>query len=630
MNKEKLGIKFITSDLESLIIKKNGNYLLHVPVAITVFDGVLSKSWCVKKTIDLIVESEKILDDYLQYLILNFNNYCVFIHNFSSYDSILVLKAIYKKFKKVDLITRDNKIYKIIVKEGGSSLIFRDSYLLLPSSLRVLAENFEVENKKQLFDALEFYKESLTELELLNLVNYMENDAISLYQILTKFQQMMSQNLKFDNILESISLSSASLKFYINNYYIPNFTNYTALAPKFDKIIREGYLGGMSDVYIPYLKKGYILDINSMYPFIMRNNRFGLGEPIKLFSVPGEEVLALAHKYLIITKCLVYVSPDIYYPPIAVKYQNKMIQPTGYMECYLTSEEIKYYCRFYGDRLKIYVGFWLLYWPISDYIFKDYIDDLYNLRLKYKVENNQGVEFIIKRFMNSTYGRLGIKPQSELLLVNTEANLVKFSENNADLLLYDLSSFQDNLCMAKYKAFSPVWHKIFNIRVDYAFIIAALARLTLQRVKNIEGLKIYYLDTDSIIIDEDPLSALASRLDKEKLGFFKIEKEIEDACFIAPKCYSYKENGNFRILIKGVKTSAISNAEEIHNLMKTSIFQSKSKSSLTIPSSIIHKAIKLGEIREVNFNLTMRFEFDKRKKVLNKDCWVDTLPFHFI
>jgi hypothetical protein len=49
--------------------------------------------------------------------------------------------------------------------------------------------------------------------------------------------------------------------------------------------IREGYTGGAVDMYIPSLEnspldtKIYAYDVNSLYPFVMANNRFPIGNP---------------------------------------------------------------------------------------------------------------------------------------------------------------------------------------------------------------------------------------------------------------------------------------------------------------------------------------------------------------
>lgn len=43
--------------------------------------------------------------------------------------------------------------------------------------------------------------------------------------------------------------------------------------------IKQGYTGGHTDVYIPYGNKIFCYDINSLYPFVMRNCSMPVGTP---------------------------------------------------------------------------------------------------------------------------------------------------------------------------------------------------------------------------------------------------------------------------------------------------------------------------------------------------------------
>jgi len=80
-----------------------------------------------------------------------YNHYVVYAHNFSGFDGIFLLKVL-TELGIIDPKMRDGKIFNITLKykinENKDGLLyFRDSLLLLPNSLRDLAESFDVESK---------------------------------------------------------------------------------------------------------------------------------------------------------------------------------------------------------------------------------------------------------------------------------------------------------------------------------------------------------------------------------------------------------------------------------------------------------------------------------------------------
>ena len=65
---------------------------------------------------------------------------------------------------------------------------------------------------------------------------------------------------------------------------------------KIRKDIQSGYSGGSTDMYIPrlwrppILKKIYAYDVNSLYPYVMTNNDYPIGDPTYI-EYPGILVL---------------------------------------------------------------------------------------------------------------------------------------------------------------------------------------------------------------------------------------------------------------------------------------------------------------------------------------------------
>jgi hypothetical protein len=242
---------------------------------------------------------------------LNHNNYTWYAHNLSGFDAVFILKILlqnytntkvqYKDGKplsiKVSLTTKDNKTNKNKTKK----IVFKDSYKIQPMSLINLIKAYEITTQKLIFpykmlriDNLNYdgklpdksFYENISDLDYQKLVDefkdknwnlkyellkYMKNDILSLYQIIDIFSKEM-YDLENLNITSVSTLSSIALKIYLTNYYnkkktpihIPRHANYLD--------IKNAYFGGRVEVFKGYVENIYIYDIVSLYPSCMLKN----------------------------------------------------------------------------------------------------------------------------------------------------------------------------------------------------------------------------------------------------------------------------------------------------------------------------------------------------------------------
>ena len=148
----------------------------------------------------------------------------VYVHNLSNFDSIFFLKYLAQiPDSNLKILMRDGRFIQIQLTSKDDkknfSLTFRDSYQMLPNSLKALAKTFSVENKG-IFPVFAPYKkynnpnEEIPEfkyfagvtLEEYNIfkstfkgswnfrresIKYCEQDCRTLYQILIKFNKMI-------------------------------------------------------------------------------------------------------------------------------------------------------------------------------------------------------------------------------------------------------------------------------------------------------------------------------------------------------------------------------------------------------------------------------------------------------
>jgi hypothetical protein len=97
-----------------------------------------------------------ILECLKSILIRKYNGYKIYIHKMSNFDVIFLLKYLIK-IADVHPTIHNSKIISIQInygKEGQYHVNFRDSYLILLSSLAKLCSSFKVENPKSLFPHL--------------------------------------------------------------------------------------------------------------------------------------------------------------------------------------------------------------------------------------------------------------------------------------------------------------------------------------------------------------------------------------------------------------------------------------------------------------------------------------------
>jgi hypothetical protein len=73
------------------------------------------------------------------------------------------------------------------------------------------------------------------------------------------------------DILDKMTLSSLAMSIFRMRYYDSNAFPIHIPNHNEDTLIRKGYYGGHVDTYIPYGENIYYYDVNSLYPYVMKN-----------------------------------------------------------------------------------------------------------------------------------------------------------------------------------------------------------------------------------------------------------------------------------------------------------------------------------------------------------------------
>jgi hypothetical protein len=218
--------------------------------------------------------------------------------------------------------------------------------------------------------------------------------------------------------------------------------------------IRQSYSGGAVDMFLskPFNNKQiYAYDINSLYPFVMKNNKFPIGSPTYFIG----DILKFNPQAFGFFYCRVLVSDNINHPILQARispshstqsgYNSndcKSIFPTGNWEGMYFSEEL-YNARKYGYKFEVLWG----YTFEKGFVFKEYVEDLYNLRLNYP--KTDPMNLIANLLLNSLYGRFGMDDSFTNTKIISKSDYLSFEDKHKEGIK-DIIDLKDNY-LVQYK-----------------------------------------------------------------------------------------------------------------------------------------------------------------------------------
>jgi hypothetical protein len=583
---------FISMDLETISEQISAKNSVLTPYLLCWYDGKRDE----KHSYFLNSNKESIIGEVIKKVMIDicirkYKGYKIYIHNFSKFDAIFLIKYLVE-IGKCDPVIHKGKFisfkFKPNWKKDFGYITFLDSYLLLPSSLKDLSRSFSVDNPKDLFPILfnsidykgevpkiEYFKE-VSNLDYENykdsfkhkIWNFKEEaekycilDCISLFQVLNKFSILIWDKFKL-NIQNHPTLPSLAFAIFRSKHL--KLSSIYQISGKIDKDIREGYTGGSTDMFIPKPLIGdkiYCYDVNSLYPSVMKNNPYPVGNPTYFEG----DILKSESNPFGFFYCKIKTPENLLHPILQLHHKTnngiRTISPLGTWEGMYFSEEL-YNAQKYGYKFEVLRG----YLFEKDNIFDSYINDLYELRLTYP--KTDPMNYTAKLLLNSLYGRFGMDDNFNTIEIINQKSLDKLTELNFDI---ESITQLNSKYLVSYNKHKELKHdfdsniKTHNINIAIAAAVTAYARNHMSRFKNNPLFpNLYYSDTDSLYFDR-PLPD--SFISKTELGLLKLEGIYDQALFLAPKVYALKNNNEEIIKIKGLTKEAIlKNKINIDNL----------------------------------------------------------------
>ena len=421
------------------------------------------------------------------------------------------------------------EIYFKVTKSRTKKVVIYDSLKILNFKVDKIAKEFNLPIRKLKIDykAKREKGHKLTEEEK----DYLRNDV----EIMARALDIM-----FNEGLTKMTIGSNALNNYkeLNRHFRHYFPE---LAYEVDKDIRRGYKGGFTYLNKKYEGKetdgGIVLDVNSLYPSVMKYNMLPVGEPVYFEGKYQEDKL---HKlYIQSITCIFELKPGKI-PTIQIRDKlefmpNEYVESSKgeYVTLILTNIDLKLFFEHYDIKDIHYNCGWKFKGLIG--LFNSYIDYWSKVKIESKKNGNRALYQIAKLMLNSLYGKFGKNPVSR--------SKIPYLDNG----------------IVRYKITKPEIGK--SVYVPVAMFITSYGRdkviRTSQKIRDYSlekyGKDLYvYSDTDSIhclIKDGKELEGIVE-IDEYKLGAWDEEFKFKRGKYLRQKCYieeGYDNKMNIRV-----------------------------------------------------------------------------------
>jgi hypothetical protein len=650
---------FVTMDIETLLVNNK-----HIPYLLTAFNGTDYVTSFGNNQSELF---SQFINGLFNFNFLNRSTkLIVYAHNLSGFDGIFLLKQLLP-FGKVEPLIHNGKLISIKLKTSsglykGKTIIFKDSMLLLPLSLRLLCNAFNISIPKGYFPfkltnifytgvlpkfyywtgiSVNIYESILKDHKNKiwsfkdESIKYCKLDCKCLHEILTQFNELIFNNFQI-NIHKTLTLPSLAMRIY-KTHYMPKNTIYQ-LVGIVEQAIRESYSGGAVDVYIPHnrtnsffdkvkalFQRIFIYDVNALYPYVMANHPMPIGLPT-YFEGDIRKIDPEAYGFFYCKISSPYLQHPLIQRRIKTKNGYRTIAGLGSWYGWICSSELDNAMK-YGYTFNIISGY---QFKTGD-IFSSYINKMYNLRLEYP--KSHPMNLIAKLLMNSLYGKFGMKLESTKVDIFNTA--IKSDRNLLDTLMkvagetikdfikidkVNIIVVRDSISIFSSESNDDLYHGQ-DVNIAIASAITAGARVCMSYFKNNPLFRLFYSDTDSAVIDRP----LPDHMVGGALGQLKLEYIADKAVFLAPKVYGLvTEDGKEIIKVKGLTPDSASTLDinDLTNLLVAG-------SSNNISQVKWYKNVIEGHITKKEIAYTLKVTSNKREAIYTEGVFNDTNPFYY-
>ena len=358
-----------------------------------------------------------------------------------------------------------------------------------------------------------------------DIVTYCKRDVEIMVRTMELYKQWLADNFKC-NVGFSRSNDAMSI-FRSQRPFIELHYNNDLGALQFEL---NCYYGGRTEVF-EFLKNPkftvHYLDVNSLYPSVMIDHKYSYRMERMVKDPEISELDRWSKFYNLAAWCHIETA-DPAYP---VYHDGKLVFPIGAFDTCLCGDELIHAWKA-GNIVDIYH---LQVYNRAD-LFGPTISKLYEMRKDAKSRGNEIDSYAIKIAMNSLYGKFG--QRYEQLTPTGEHVPEMFGDG---MLIGDTPDEHNPYRIFNYEIY--LTEKNVLTRNTFPIISAEIAANARQRMWTLMkkcGLKnIYYMDTDSLMVNDLGLKRLKSHIDPTRLGYLKHEKSSKKVVIRGAKSYTF-------------------------------------------------------------------------------------------
>lgn len=443
------------------------------------------------------------------------------------------------KFLNIECLRDNSKARRD--KDGNlvqeKCLIFKDSLSILLTSVKKLGKMINLPKLE-----LDFSYNDLDKA-----FEYCYRDCLIVYYSLFDLIKILNDNFDISLDFSNLPLTIASLGYSIFRKVYPNAVH--KYRERLERELRPLYFGGRVETSnFNKLKEALYLDFHSLYPFVKCKYDYSLGYVWSINCLINEnqvsEMIQLIKndsRILGFTASINEQNNNIPFLPYRLD-NKKVIYPLGIKRNFISKVEL---IEIIEKNPKIFsiLNIERVYLSQEKNNFSNYYATLYKLRMNFP--ETHYCHYIFKILMNSTYGKDGQKPEREnrvMLKTITPKDVKK-----GNIVITHNIPFRVNTRISKYQ----------NCNLLNAILTCNYARLELYNLikySQVNNVKVYYYDTDSIIIDKRDLFIFQDKINDE-LGMLDIQLDMNNFQAFDSKEYSYESKNEYMLKCKGLTTN---------------------------------------------------------------------------